>query len=58
MERIPQAAEHAALLLGGGVELFLLELTQETLVAADGSLSDNLTNTARGDFHEAGVIHL
>ena len=49
-------AQHSALLLSGTVQLLVLRLIQDSLIAADGSLGDDFKDPPGGDFHKARII--
>jgi hypothetical protein len=46
------------LLLSGVIDLLILALIQESLVATDGGLGDYFKDAAGGEFHQACIIHL
>ena len=49
-------AQHPALLLGRTVQLLVMRLIQEFLIAADGSLRDDSKDAPDGDFDKARVV--
>jgi hypothetical protein len=46
------------LLFGGVIDLLIVTLVEESLVAADGGLGDYFKEAAGGDFHKTPIIHL
>ena len=58
LERFAQAAQHAALLFGGVIDLLIAMLIQESLVPTDSVLGDYFKDAAGGDFHKTHIIHL
>lgn len=51
-----QATEHTALFFGGLVELLVIRLAEEPLIASNGGLGDDFKEAAGGDFDKARII--